>query len=308
MNALATYLGEKMLSDVEIQKIFNDIEIFHKMYDFARLVDPKNKTNLKLATCSLAVEDNRCFDFWQRGEICENCISMRALSENKAFVKMEYTPNQIFLVTSVPVELSNRRIVIEFLKDVTESMTLENGNNGIESETRKLIDNLKKLSLKDPLTDIYNRRYMNERLPADITSAFISAQNMSVVMADIDSFKKVNDTYGHIAGDMVLKCFAQTLSECMKRKNDWVSRYGGEEFLICLPGSNLSQAAKITEEIRKAVEESVVMNGTSSIKVTASFGIASLEEIQEKDMNSLIEYADKKLYIAKQNGKNRVES
>jgi len=297
-----------MITEIETQKILDSLGLLDKLFDSARLVDPLEKKEFCLEKGSLIVRESNCFSFWERKGICENCISMRALNENKTFVKMEYTPELIYMVTAVPIEVDNRKAVIELLKNITDNITLENSSLGVESEIYNLIDNLQRITLKDTLTGVYNRRYINERLPVDITNAAVTKQGLSIIMADIDHFKKINDTYGHSMGDMVLREFAQNLSRNLKRQGDWVARYGGEEFLICIPGSSLENAEKIAEKLRASVEENVVNRDTVPVKVTASFGVSAIDRIIGKDISSFIEEADKKLYSAKQKGRNRVEA
>ena len=205
-------------------------------------------------------------------------------------------------------ELSNRKIVFELLKDTTEKFFLGKGNH---SEIYEMIDSMNNLALRDTLTGIYNRRYINEKLPVDIISASLSEQSLSIIMVDIDFFKKVNDIYGHLTGDCTLKSFAETLSGCIRRESDWVSRYGGEEFLICLPGADIEKAKELAENIRRTVENKVIICGEHTVKITASFGVYSIKPAPGApgvSVENLIESVDKKLYVAKNNGRNRVES
>ena len=294
--------------DKEVRELLDKVVIFEKMYDQIRFVDPIIKKVLSYKDNTVNELAVKCFDFWAKNKICDNCISIRAFIENKTFVKVEYTPNEIYIVTAVPVELSNRRIVIELFKNTTDSMVFEYGNNENNSEIYKMIDSMNNLALKDTLTGIYNRRYINEKLPVDIINASLSEQSLSIIMADIDFFKKVNDTYGHLIGDCTLKSFTDTLSGCMKRESDWVSRYGGEEFIICLPGAELEKAIEIAENIRETVENNVILCKEHTIKITASFGVCSIKPAPGASAENLIECADKKLYEAKNSGRNRVES
>jgi len=294
--------------DNEVQEVLDKLVFFEKMYEQIRLVDPIIKKVISYKNNTVKELAYKCFDFWAKNKICDNCISIRAFNENKTFVKVEYTPNEIYIVTAVPVELSNRRIVIELLANTTDSMVIGNGNNENDSEIYRMIDSMNNLALKDTLTGVYNRRYINQKLPVDLLSASLSEQNLSIIMADIDFFKKVNDTYGHLTGDCALKIFAETLSGCIKRESDWVSRYGGEEFIICLPGAGLEKAIEVAEHIRRTVENKVILCGEHTIKITASFGVCSIKPTPGASVENLIECADKKLYVAKNNGRNRVES
>jgi two-component system cell cycle response regulator len=231
---------------------------------------------------------------------------MRALNENKTFVKLEYEKNKIYLVTAIPIELSDRKFAIEFFKDITNSIVLGSEIPDTDSEIHQLIDQLQQVTLKDALTGIFNRRFLNEKLPAEIAFASETGRELSVIMADIDLFKNVNDEHGHGVGDEVLTEFAQAISRCLTGADDWVSRYGGEEFLICLPNTGLKEAVNKAEEIRAYIEAYLFPCQTVSLHITSSFGVCSLSELETKDMNHLLGEVDKMLYLAKQNRRNRV--
>jgi len=232
-------------------------------------------------------------------------IMMLRDEELKDFIRNQVRVLSSSVDRAASDQLSNRRMVEELLKNTTDSMVLGNGNY---SEIYEMIDSMNNLALKDTLTGIYNRRYINEKLPVDIISAALSEQSLSIIMADIDFFKKVNDTFGHLTGDFTLVNFADTLSGCIKRESDWVSRYGGEEFLICLPGAGIEKAIEIAEQIRRTVENNVILCGEHTIKITASFGVCSIKPTPGANVRDFIECADKMLYAAKNNGRNRVES
>lgn len=208
---------------------------------------------------------------------------------------------------AIPVQLADRMVVIEMLKNVTESMVY----SGCEGENREdmytMIDGMNRLASKDSLTGIYNRRYISEKLPADIINAALSYDSIAVVMADIDRFKIVNDTYGHLAGDYVLKTFAEILSRNLKRRSDWVARYGGEEFLIIIPGADKEFVKETVERMRKDLENTQMEYEGLKFRVTASFGICHVQSSDDIKTESIIACADKKLYEAKNNGRNRIE-
>lgn len=292
----------------EMQDIINKLSLFDKIYENIRLVDPEIKKVISYSNNQLSESSIRCFDFWDKNKACDNCISSRAYNENKTFVKIDYSANKIFMVTALPYELENRKIVIELLNDATDSMIIDS-NQMIKNNTEiyTMIDNMNQMILKDPLTEVYNRRYINERLPIDIIEASLSNMEMSIVMTDIDFFKQVNDKYGHLAGDEVLKRFANIISDCLTQKGEWVARFGGEEFLICLPDSGLANTIKIVEKIRKQVEAMVIDFNNSKINITSSFGISVAQPGSGYKAEDMIQYADKKLYKAKTNGKNRFE-
>jgi len=297
------------MPDQEVRDILEKISIFDKLYDQMRLVDPFSGRVVEYDNGILNQLNTRCFEYWTRNKACENCISMRALNENNTFIKIEYTKDNIYMITAIPYELSDRKIVIELLKDVTDSMTFERTKaDGTENnEMHSLIDHMNNIAMKDSLTGIYNRRFIDEKLPVDLINAVISESHLSIILADIDYFKKVNDKYGHLVGDCVLKSLAELFRRSLKRENDWVARYGGEEFLICLPSADLEKAAEIAETMRKNTEAYLFDCGGNQFNLTVSFGIFSGKPKQTDTVETLIRKADVNLYAAKKNGRNRVE-
>jgi len=157
----------------------------------------------------------------------------------------------------------------------------------------------------DPLTGVYNRTAMTNTLPAKIKRSIKYNSNLSIVMCDLDKFKQINDTYGHLCGDYVLKTFSSILNSNI-RKNDWICRYGGEEFLIYLHNTDRGEAILMANRIRKQVEETEFVDHNRKFYITVSMGVIDLHSVKEKNMPELIEAADKNLYIAKKSGRNKV--
>ncbi|MCR4277408.1 MAG: GGDEF domain-containing protein [Candidatus Berkelbacteria bacterium] len=181
-------------------------------------------------------------------------------------------------------------------------------------ELEREISQLKSRLTTDELTKILNRRGLIEILRPwarevayqlanpDRRKALI-VRALSLVFADIDHFKKVNDTYGHLAGDLVLKTVAKILRENV-REIDIVGRYGGEEIVLGLIGANLSDSKKISEHLRKKIADTPIKFRDQMIKVTASFGVATLSA--NLNLEELIKNADEALYRAKNSGRNKV--
>ena len=162
-----------------------------------------------------------------------------------------------------------------------------------------------KLATVDGLTELYNHRYFQEALKNQIEISKRYGQPFSLIIIDIDFFKKFNDTYGHQAGDAVLKQVAQTLKK-NSRTTDFVCRYGGEEMSIILPNTNAEDALFNAKRINKAIaEKEFQLNPTETGKVTISVGVATFPD-NANDAQGLIEFADKGLYYAKEHGRNQV--
>lgn len=172
------------------------------------------------------------------------------------------------------------------------------------NEMKKLF----KLSTTDGLTGLYNRRYLFETAEKELTASKRYKRNLSVLMLDIDYFKKFNDTYGHKTGDEVLKAVASTLAKTTRVDVDIVGRYGGEEFAIVLPETDLIQAKQLGERLRQNVEQITLISEMPELRITISIGVAAFDSEQEETtLEGLFKQADAMLYKAKENGRNRVE-
>jgi diguanylate cyclase (GGDEF)-like protein len=196
-------------------------------------------------------------------------------------------------------------------RDVTERRLQENElkRSQIDLEFRLQEISAQKIDLeekatRDPLTGVYNRRYLDETLPRDLSRAKREAYPVAVIMIDLDHFKRVNDTYSHAAGDEVLKALAALLKK-HARDSDIVCRYGGEEFVVIMPGMSLDSARQRIEQLRSELAEVIVRYHDESIRTTLSAGIAGFPEHGDT-VETLIAHADEMLYRAKHAGRNQV--
>lgn len=164
---------------------------------------------------------------------------------------------------------------------------------------------LMEMAITDGLTGVFNRRYFQERLAEEVNRFKRYHGSLSVIILDIDHFKKINDTYGHLFGDEVLKKLGAIL-KAETRKCDLVARYGGEEFVLLLPSTDLKGATRLAERLRQKVEETEFSCGNQKVKVTISLGVASMSSPSEKTEKELLSVADKALYYSKHKGRNRV--
>jgi diguanylate cyclase (GGDEF)-like protein len=174
----------------------------------------------------------------------------------------------------------------------------------IQLKIREMEKELRLLSVIDPLTQLYNRRYFSEISGHFVSLSLRNKQDLSLILIDIDNFKNINDTYGHQVGDDVIILLSNILLE-KQRKSDVVCRYGGEEFVILLPNTSLANTQKVAESIRKNVEL-ISFNTTSNeqINFTISLGVSTLIWDEDIHISKLVKRADDGLYHAKRNGKN----
>ena len=163
------------------------------------------------------------------------------------------------------------------------------------------------LSMTDPLTNIANRRHFNARLDQEWHRAMRDSSNLSLMLLDVDDFKSINDSYGHLYGDAVLQSIADIIKQCLKRPMDLLARWGGEEFAVLLPTTPLDGIATVAEDIRVAVEQHKFHHPKLyDINVTVSIGINSIIPTQEMLLYDFMNETDKALYQAKTLGKNMI--
>jgi len=179
-----------------------------------------------------------------------------------------------------------------------------------ESELDRIKKKMELLASIDALTEIPNRRGFDRVLNLEWRRAMRERKPLSLILIDIDFFKKYNDEKGHLAGDICLKKVAKALMQCVKRPGDFVARYGGEEFAVILPNTNIKGANILAERMRKKIESLNLVDNCMGISklVTISLGTAAVVPSDKTKAEALFKAADKALYMAKREGRNRVSS
>jgi len=221
-------------------------------------------------------------------------------------------PRTVDLVVSLLYDRFNRlqgRVIVAH--DVTEYKRLEQElKKANQSLTEKLAENeilramLQEQAIRDPLTNVYNRRFMTEFLSTELARSEREQLSVSVVLLDMDHFKQFNDVYGHKCGDVVLQEFSKFLME-RTRRGDIVCRYGGEEFIIIMPNASLETAFDRADAWRQGFSETTIQYDDMKFSATFSAGIAVYPD-HGLTGDALMQAADKALYQSKNNGRNRV--
>ncbi|HEX4954898.1 MAG TPA: diguanylate cyclase [Thermoanaerobaculia bacterium] len=215
--------------------------------------------------------------------------------------------------TARPEELSqdNVRLLAMLADQIAGALHLALVNRRLEEANQRLVQTneaLSHLSLMDALTGVSNRRHFEQALDLEWRRAYRERRPLALAMVDIDHFKAFNDAYGHQAGDDSLRRVAQVLSNTIQRAGDLVSRYGGEEFAVILPGLDAGVAANLCEQLRARVEQLGIPHGSSTTapQLTISAGVAGLVPQPGQSSRNLVAKADNALYLAKSYGRNRV--
>ena len=289
--------------------LLNDIKerlsIFKDLYDTIILINPRNHTIIDIdsKTNSKKLKQTRYYryiGFLNNKRNNKDCIIFQAYKTNKTSVKFELEYNKTFLTIATPITYDNKKYIVVLEKNISNNKVILD-----DPEYKKLENsccNLHNILNKDVLTNIYNKRAINERLSKHLSKDSIPA---SIIMIDIDHFKRINDTYGHMIGDKVLVEFCNIISSCLKKDESFFGRFGGDEFMIILENVSLGTANKIANKIRKKVESHIFIYDNISLKLTCSLGGCVIDDAN-LEIKDFIEIADKNLYFAKNSGRNNI--
>ena len=265
---------------------------YENVFSVVRLLDAETILNAaKGKNQNISAEPCRCFDFWETGKRCSNCVSLKALEEKNKKTKLEFWENNVYQVTAHYVEVDGKPKVMELIQYLDEADIVDiDGSERLFTKLNGFQDEL----YRDVLTGIYNRRYYEDQLRKQILPA-------GIAMIDLDDFKLYNDTCGHNAGDLALTTVAGVIRGMIRRTTDILIRYGGDEFLLVMPGVKEEDFTQKLRQIQNEVHSKEVP-GFSRLQLSVSIGGVLSEEHK---IENAVEMADKLMYRAK-NHKNTV--
>jgi diguanylate cyclase (GGDEF)-like protein len=203
------------------------------------------------------------------------------------------------LFSDLEAELAQRQKLIDELDSTNSTLALE------IDERKRIQDELQKIARTDPLTGLFNRRHFFEIAEKEFAESVRYHRPLSVIILDLDLFKDINDTYGHLVGDKALIHIGKLMAEAI-RTPDTLARYGGEEFVILLPETVNANAMIFAERLLTLIKDYPLKTGSDEIYLTASFGVAGKLDEGKETFDHLISKADQALYKAKRDGRNRV--
>ena len=294
-----------------INEIRERLSIFIGLYDSIRIVDPIKKELIKeegaCSSIELPRKGRHCYDFWEQDTVYGNCVSFVAYKNKKSTFKIERYKDGAYCIFALPIEWKSRLYIVELLKKVTADDFFSDLSFNLALPLNSTTTTLTELANTDELTKVYNRRYFETQLAKEIMYSSFYETNLAIMIIDIDHFKQINDLHGHLVGDEVLKQFVEVIQSVLRHDIDWMSRYGGEEFVVILKNVDFSHANKVAERIRQSVERHFFKIGDHVHRLTCSIGLSMCQSGNLKQ-TELLQEADQKLYQAKNNGRNCVIS
>ena len=286
--------------DIPEERVRELVETLQAENDIVRVVDPATREVLywpAVESGALSIPCRECNEVWGRHDRCTNCSSREALKLKQRMFKVEINGDRAFWIQSRPMNMDGRPCVLETVNDVTEGLLVEGADHG---KAVNPFEDLGSLIITDALTSLYNRRFL-DNFSNRLAELERAGRSVNVAMIDLDDMKDVNDTYGHPAGDAVLKDVAGFLrlyySVRDAHRECYAVRYGGDEFLVIDVGSD---SAKFVNDVREhyAHMRRVCYFEDIDFPFSLSMGFASSEEFGW-DWLALLEAADKRMYDEK---------
>lgn len=264
------------------------------------------------------------FGFKEIESLTKNELVLSVASDHKPIhVKYPDEPDDIVIdgilsairpkeILVEPLQFNGVRIGVTLIATITaydlpkiNKLRIQLKNLSLALHNAIIHEQIRELAAVDPLTGVFNRRFGLSRFKDEFSRSIRTNSPLGVALLDLDHFKKVNDNYGHLAGDKVLVSCAKLIKNAL-RDGDVLLRYGGEEFLLVLPGASLNDTLIISEKVRRIIEESQVIYGDFKIKITCSMGFASIPEANILSEEVLLSRVDDALYQSKNNGRNQI--
>lgn len=317
-----TELGSHLLKSWNMpETIYNPIRYHHTSDTFDSQHGPAQLLNIsdKISSIYHSSQANKKFaevhnslakDFGMEHEQIDELIDSIGEKAREVMDLFAVDPGEMKPFSQLMQEANDelRRLNFSYEQVVLELKQAKQTAEQLALNLKEANDKLRKLAFRDDLTGLYNHRYFQEILEAEIQRSIRYNHPVSLLLLDVDFFKRVNDTYGHPAGDHVLRQISLKMAKLV-RHCDIVARYGGEEFAIILPEIRKSGAKVLAQRIRRGIEQLQITITSQQLEITVSVGVSSTDDIEGvKDARAaLISNADQALYTAKRNGRNRVE-
>lgn len=272
-------------------KVKEKLLILDNMYDVIRIIDPINKNVINISNQPDMVGSGKCYELLNREEMCKNCISVRVEVENDTFIKLEYVSNGVILIIATSISISGQRYIAEIIKNISaqKSKIL---HDEFHDQVKNVIENLNEKLIKDEATSVYNRRYIESRLPVDLNNSIVNENNLSIIMVHIDELDNVNGKCGQELWREFLKDVAETISESVDEESYWIGRYSENKYIIVLNNIHKEEACNIANEIKNLLKDYTFEYNNEIIKLNVNLGVYCSENERIDIKNILVDLED----------------
>ncbi|WP_028042447.1 GGDEF domain-containing protein [Candidatus Stoquefichus massiliensis] len=274
--------------DQDLKQFVNEIHLF----DQYRLVNHETFEVYDYQNKQLIKSNHYCYEVWKRGGPCKNCTSRQAYINKSEMFKLEFLAGYLFLIISYPILISQQNFVLELIKDVTQSLTVRNIDRE-NNEVEKLIRDLNDYIIHDAFTGLYNKAHAIQEIDRKLNMG----KRLTLAMIDLDHFKEINDTYGHVKGDEAILFLAELLKQHLDNEHVLASRVGGDEFIIIFDDVSDYDVHIICYEIHEALHKHVFMKDEEQFFIEISIGLAYSHD--NDTSVELMDRADQAMYQVK---------
>lgn len=266
-------------------KVKEKLWILDNMYDVMRIIDPINKNVINISNQPNMVGGGKCYDFLNRGEMCKNCISVRVEIEKDTFIKLEYVSNGVMLIIATSISINGQRYIVEIIKNISAQKD-KIINDKFHNHVKNVIDNLNEKVIKDDSRSVYNRIYIESRLPVDLNNSIVNENNLSIIMLNIDEVENVNGKYGQEVLSEFLKDISEIIGKYVDEKSYWIGRYSENKYIVVLNNIHKEEAYNIADEIKSLLKNDTFEYNNEIMKLNVNLGVycSENERIDIKDI------------------------
>ena len=265
---------------------------------FYRLVDPGTFDVYDCQDGKVKSYNQKCYELWKRDTPCVNCASRRAILTGQQVVKLEYLQDQVFLVRAAAFEIEGKTLSLELADDVSKSFLVKFPMLEDNSDIGTLILAFNDLAIRDAFTGLYNKNHIADELMSAINEYKRDGKPFAAALIDLDGFKAINDTMGHVFGDEVLLSISEYIKTLMKCHDVSGSRYGGDEFFLLFKNTDEAKARELCLRLQESLAAHDFKEAERRIPITFSWGVGEYREGESP--SAFLDRLDRRMYQMKQ--------
>lgn len=267
-------------------KVKEKLWILDNMYDFMRVIDPINKNVIDTRNEPDVMNCSKCYDLLNRREMCKNCISVRVEVEKDTFIKLEYIPNGVMLIIATFININGERYIVETIKNIAAQKN-KKLHEKFNIHVKNVIDHLNEKVITDDESSVYNRIYIESRLPVDLNNSMVNENNLSIIMVDTGESENINNKYRQEVRIRFLQEVAEIIGESVNGESYWIGRYSENKYIIVLNDTSKEETYKISNKIKNLLNDIPFEYNNEIIKLNLNLGVYCSEN-ERIDINNIL--------------------